>query len=115
MKDLQTCTRYFENRQFPGFDDKGYRWATGSPGVTAFNTIVPPNSVQYPWGGCRLDCQGCGFEFGEFQNATSNHPGGCNVMFTDGSVKFIKSSIDLKTWWALGTKANGEVISADAY
>src|SRR5262249_43403662 len=111
MRDLQTCTQYFQNRQFPSYEDKGYRWAAGSPGVSSFNPIVPPNATQYPWGGCRLDCQGCGFEFGEFQNATSFHPGGCNVLFADGSVKFIKSSISMPTWWALGTKANGEVVS----
>jgi hypothetical protein len=38
-----------------------------------------------------------------------------NVLFADGSVKFIKDSINQPTWWALGTKAGGEVISADAY
>ena len=78
-------------------------------------TIVPPNSQQYPWGGCRLDCEGCGYEFGEFQNATSNHPGGVNVLFGDGSVRFIKSSISMMTWWSLGTKAGGEIVSSDSY
>jgi prepilin-type N-terminal cleavage/methylation domain-containing protein/prepilin-type processing-associated H-X9-DG protein len=115
LKDLQTCNQMFQARQNPAGDDHGYTWATGSPGVSSFMTIVPPNSQQYPWAGCRLDCAGCGFEFGEFQNATSNHPGGCNVMMADGSVRFVKSSIDMMTWWKLGTKANGEVISADAY
>ena len=33
----------------------------------------------------------------------------------DGSVKFIKNTINPITWWGLGTKAGGEVISADAY
>jgi len=33
----------------------------------------------------------------------------------DGSIKFIKDSIDLQTWMALGTKGNSEVISADSY
>jgi prepilin-type N-terminal cleavage/methylation domain-containing protein/prepilin-type processing-associated H-X9-DG protein len=46
---------------------------------------------------------------------TSNHPGGVNVCFADGSVKFIKNSISLQTWWALGTRGQGEVISSDAY
>ena len=115
MKDLQTCNQFFQTQQHPAGDDKGYRWATGSPGVTAFKTIVPPNSQQYPWGGCRLDREGGGYEFGEFQNATSNHPGGGNVLFADGSVRFVKSSINMMTWWSLGTKANGEVISADSY
>jgi hypothetical protein len=36
-------------------------------------------------------------------------------LFCDGSVHFIKSTIALKTYWALGTKANGEVISSDSY
>ena len=33
----------------------------------------------------------------------------------DGSVKFIKDSINQLTWWALGTIAGGEVISSDSY
>jgi prepilin-type N-terminal cleavage/methylation domain-containing protein/prepilin-type processing-associated H-X9-DG protein len=48
-------------------------------------------------------------------SASSNHSGGVNVSFLDGSVKFIKSSISQATWWALATKAGGEVISADSY
>jgi prepilin-type N-terminal cleavage/methylation domain-containing protein/prepilin-type processing-associated H-X9-DG protein len=47
--------------------------------------------------------------------ATSNHPGGVNVCFADGSVKFIKDSIDLATWWAIGTRNGREIISGDAY
>lgn len=46
---------------------------------------------------------------------TTNHAGGVNVGFTDGSVEFIKDSVSLPTWWALGTRAGGEVISADGY
>ena len=44
---------------------------------------------------------------------TSNHPGGVNVLFSDGSVKFMKDTISLPTWWAVGTRAGGEVVSAD--
>jgi prepilin-type processing-associated H-X9-DG protein len=43
------------------------------------------------------------------------HSGGVNVLFADGSVKFIKNSINPQTWWALRTKSGGEVISSDAY
>jgi prepilin-type N-terminal cleavage/methylation domain-containing protein/prepilin-type processing-associated H-X9-DG protein len=46
---------------------------------------------------------------------SSNHPGGVNVAFADGSVHFIKDAISPQTWWALGSRANGEVISSDAY
>jgi hypothetical protein len=34
---------------------------------------------------------------------------------TDGSVKFMKDNINHTIWWALGTKAGGETLSADAY
>ncbi len=47
--------------------------------------------------------------------ATSNHPGGVNVCFGDGSVKFIKDSVSSSTWWALGSRNLGEVISSDSY
>ena len=43
---------------------------------------------------------------------TSYHPGGVNVLFLDGSVHFLKDSINRSTWRALGTRAGGEVISA---
>ena len=43
------------------------------------------------------------------------HTGGVNVLLADGSVRLIKDSIAQQTWWALGTKSGGEVISADAY
>jgi len=47
--------------------------------------------------------------------ASSRHPGGVNCAFGDGSVKFIKSTINPTTWQALGTIAGGEVVSADAF
>jgi len=47
--------------------------------------------------------------------ATSNHPGGVNVGFGDGSVKFMKNTVSYPTWWALGTRNGGEVISSDSY
>jgi hypothetical protein len=33
----------------------------------------------------------------------------------DGSVRFVKDSVNPQAWWALGSRALGEVISADAY
>ncbi len=54
-------------------------------------------------------------------NCTSNneiysfHPGGANMLFADGSVHFIKESINPLTIVALITRAGGEIISADQY
>jgi prepilin-type processing-associated H-X9-DG protein len=45
----------------------------------------------------------------------SVHPGGANFLFGDGSVKFIKETINIDTYRALSTKARGEVISSDQY
>jgi prepilin-type N-terminal cleavage/methylation domain-containing protein/prepilin-type processing-associated H-X9-DG protein len=45
----------------------------------------------------------------------SMHPGGANMLFADGSVHFLKSSINPISWRALATRAGGEVVSADAY
>jgi len=53
--------------------------------------------------------------FNDIITATSNHPGGVNVCMLDGSVRFIKDSTAPQTWWALGTRNQGEVISSDQY
>jgi prepilin-type processing-associated H-X9-DG protein len=44
----------------------------------------------------------------------SLHPGGAHFVFGDGSVKFLKESINAATYRAIGTRARGEAISADA-
>jgi len=45
----------------------------------------------------------------------SRHPGGANFLFADGSVHFLKDSINPTPWRALATRAFNEVISADSY
>jgi prepilin-type N-terminal cleavage/methylation domain-containing protein/prepilin-type processing-associated H-X9-DG protein len=48
-------------------------------------------------------------------SASSLHSGGVNVVFADGSVHFIKSSVSLQAWWGLGTRNGSEVVSSDQY
>ena len=57
--------------------------------------------------GCRFSYAAHGFK--------SQHPGGVNFTFADGSVRFLKSTINRVTYAGLGSRAGGEVISADAY
>ena len=60
-------------------------------------------------------CPSCAPEASTFVNASSNHPGGCNFTFADGSVKFIKDSVNMTVYESLGTRSSGEVISSDSY
>ena len=45
----------------------------------------------------------------------SRHPGGANMLFADGSVHFLKDSINPQNWRALATRGYGEIVSADGY
>jgi prepilin-type N-terminal cleavage/methylation domain-containing protein/prepilin-type processing-associated H-X9-DG protein len=113
LTGLQACTTAIQSRQ--GLSNcRGIFWEVGSLGMTMFNTIAPPNSPQYNWGDCRYTGGGYPND-ATFANANSLHPGGVNVLMADGSCRFIKNSINMYTWWALGTRANGEVISSDSY
>ena len=40
---------------------------------------------------------------------------GSNIALCDGSVRFVKDTVGLQTWWALGTRNGNETISADSY
>ncbi len=52
---------------------------------------------------------------GDMIAASSNHPGGVNVVFMDGSVRFIKSTVNVQAWYALATPAGNETVSASSY
>ncbi len=44
---------------------------------------------------------------------SSQHPGGINMAMTDGSVSFLSDEVDLRTWWAMGSRNGKEVISTE--
>ena len=87
----------------------GQYWAAGLPILTLGNTVLGPNP-KIP---------NCGFtnsyNSGGMFTLSSYRPGGTNVVMGDGSVRFLKDSISLTTIWALGSRAQGEVVSADSY
>jgi len=45
----------------------------------------------------------------------SQHPGGANFLFCDGSVKFIKQTINFATYQQVSTRDLGEIVGSDAY
>jgi prepilin-type N-terminal cleavage/methylation domain-containing protein/prepilin-type processing-associated H-X9-DG protein len=93
------------------YANQGEDWAFSLPGYTMGNINMAPN----PKGpGCMTMKPGTQDSGGIFGLA-SRHSGGANAVFCDGSVKFLKDSVSMTTMWALGSRAQGEVVSADSY
>lgn len=95
----------------------GNIWLAGNPGSCtmwdSYNHYTPPNGT-----GCQSPTDGNTGAYGNVFDAmppSSNHPGGVNVCFGDGSVRFIKNTISATAWWAIGTRNGGEVLSSDQY
>jgi len=84
-----------ENRMFSGFG-----WASGTSG-TLRNTGTLPNATPARIPGGPAPVGGYG----------SYHTGGTNVGFGDGSVKFLKDSINARVYRRLGNRADGGVVS----
>src|SRR5262249_40039596 len=51
-----------------------------------------------------------GFAAGATATARSRHPGGVNVAFADGSVRFMRDSTSARLWRSLGSRAGDEVV-----
>jgi prepilin-type N-terminal cleavage/methylation domain-containing protein/prepilin-type processing-associated H-X9-DG protein len=90
-------------------DPSGTSWFEGYSFCTRYNHVMKPNT----WG-CAIDSFPRTFGYGALP-PSSRHPGGVNVLFADGSARFVKDGIADATWWALGSKAGGEVVASDAY
>ena len=84
---------------------QGYSWVMGEMCCTTYNHVTTPNQTT---------CAGIGFP-APMSNMvmvvppSSNHPAGVNVGFGDGSVRYIRDTIDLAAWRAMGTVKGGEV------
>jgi prepilin-type processing-associated H-X9-DG protein len=99
----------------------GRTYTIGYIGTTLFNTILPPNSPS-----CYVGTSPA-VATAHFTSATSNHSGGVNCGFGDGSVRFITDSVNCGNtssapvtvgvspygvWGALGTRDGGEPVTA---
>jgi prepilin-type processing-associated H-X9-DG protein len=114
---LQACATAWTNQSTASYSAmRGFSWCDGNGGWTYTNIIQTPNRDSiFPGGGCRWNCAGCGIDSSFSYAVSSNHPGGANILMTDGSVRFVKDGVSRLTWWALGTRNGGEVISSDSY
>jgi prepilin-type N-terminal cleavage/methylation domain-containing protein/prepilin-type processing-associated H-X9-DG protein len=84
---------------------------TTGPGTspTAPGQLCDSQPVQ------QLACYSSSKEGFAFAGSRSRHPGGVNTLFGDGSVHFMKNSINPVTWVGLGSISGSEVISSDSY
>jgi prepilin-type N-terminal cleavage/methylation domain-containing protein/prepilin-type processing-associated H-X9-DG protein len=97
---------------------RGLRMADGAIAYSGFTTVMPPNSPS-----CLAESGDSGWGIG---SASSNHTGGVNVGFADGSVRFVADTVDCGdltqfqklsgtspygVWGALGTLQGGEARS----
>ncbi len=105
LNDVRACTASMT----PLWDFKGEYWTLQDSGRGGpYYHVMPPDQPA-----CAISAA-----FGNvdsFIGPSSFHPGGANVLILDGSVRFLKASVGLATWNALGTRSGGEVVSADAY
>jgi prepilin-type N-terminal cleavage/methylation domain-containing protein/prepilin-type processing-associated H-X9-DG protein len=113
---LQQCAQQIPATNAMGnpLNELGQDWCVGLFFHTLGNTLVGPNP---PYPNCALETNGLGDtddEIGYF-GLSSRHPGGCNVLMADGSSRFLKNSVNQLTLWSLGSRAQGEIISSDAY
>jgi prepilin-type N-terminal cleavage/methylation domain-containing protein/prepilin-type processing-associated H-X9-DG protein len=86
------------------YEWSGQRWGDGNALYTRYHHILPPQSPSCLLGGTQ------DFDSPVVATATSRHPGGVNVLFGDGSVRFVKQTVADVVWRAMGTLAGREVI-----
>ena len=108
--NIQACDKSYMAHTATLKNWRGQSWAKGSQGHTMFNAVVPPGFKQHTWNSCSDNNIGHSL----FDNANSYHPGGTNILLGDGSVRFVKESINMTIWWTIATKAGGEVVSAES-
>ena len=85
------CNRWNGNR--------GFGWIAGRTISTTYSAYLNPNARATD-----AVAHGIGFI-----GARSLHPGGVNVLFADGSVRFIRENVSSNVWRAFSTRAGGEV------
>jgi prepilin-type N-terminal cleavage/methylation domain-containing protein/prepilin-type processing-associated H-X9-DG protein len=85
-------------------------WLSGGPWASRnllWGRGATPDGTAF-YGRCAVNCTNDREVYGF-------HPTGANVVFADGSVHFLKASIDIGVFARLVTRAGGEVVSADDY
>jgi prepilin-type N-terminal cleavage/methylation domain-containing protein/prepilin-type processing-associated H-X9-DG protein len=95
----------------------GHQYYRALPFLQTFSTTLPPNwNRKVSSGQQRYNCWGpdsAGGLNAMHIAASSYHTGGVNVGMGDGSVRFVRDSIDFVNWRATGSRSGGEVVNLD--
>jgi prepilin-type N-terminal cleavage/methylation domain-containing protein/prepilin-type processing-associated H-X9-DG protein len=107
VADAAACQRM----TIKAWDYKGQYWSQQDSGrgggywhITTPNTKSCDQISGFSW-----------YNVGSLLGPGSYHPGGVNMLFLDGSTRFIKSSISPQAYYGMATVSMGEVVSSDAY
>ena len=84
------------------------------PSINAKPTGVTPGYIVDPFNWWNLAVYPLSQREGSF-GFRSYHPGGANFLVGDGTVHFIKQTMNPQIYQALGTRANGEIVPGDAF
>jgi prepilin-type processing-associated H-X9-DG protein len=109
----QTCTNLDMTMAMPLSSRLGATWAIGDMTCSTYNHVAAPNSrtCAAMSGGMMMSMANMAVQL----PPSSYHPGGVNLLFGDGSVKFMKETVALNVWRALSTRNGGEVLSSSDY
>jgi prepilin-type processing-associated H-X9-DG protein len=93
------------------FPCSGRNWVHGDYATSRYTHIMPPNEKSCSQTTGAFNAISVN-EDGTATTASSNHPGGVNLVMVDGSTHFISDDIEVNTWWALGSR-NADDIAGD--
>ena len=109
--ECQRATDTYSFNSTTAYGQKGRFWTSHACGEGGgYSHINPPNLKACVFANDTQPPRSWATMIG----ASSNHPGGVNAAMVDGSVRFFKSTVSRATWRALGTRAGGEIVSADS-
>ena len=106
---MQLCNAVPINGPNQQWQWKGEWWAYGPTMI--YSHTQTPNRTSCVYHDINQDGRGTITMI----SASSNHPGGVNVLFMDGSVRFVKNSVHFLPWYAIATPNGDEAVSSDAF
>jgi prepilin-type N-terminal cleavage/methylation domain-containing protein/prepilin-type processing-associated H-X9-DG protein len=111
----QTCISLDLSMAMTLTSSMGATWTIGDMTATTYNHVSVPNSRTCASMDPSMSMSGSMVDMAVQLPPSSYHPGGVNVLFGDGTVRFVKDTVALRVWRALGTRNGGEVVSSSDF